>query len=518
MGSRKPAHTYHQGRLFAAPPDVPAAKAPVGRRTFSEPNRAQLRFGAVPLNVYLKEVGDLMPLLVAKLLDSLDWGDFESEYEWGGRAPYAPRLMVGLVLYGLLTRCSSLRELERLASRDLGCMWVTAGIRPDHSVIGRFIERHQTILTEGFFEQLTKKILRVTGGDAKRTAIDGTMVQAAASRYRTVQREALDKKLDENRQRAEHDPAAKERLKRYEDADAVLKEREQVRKAKGRDVRGAKVSTTEPEAIIQPLKNKSFAPSYKASALANEQRIMTATDVHPTSEVEVVGDMLDQSARVAGHKVEEVSGDAAYCSAEVIDATLERNVSLLTSETGAKEPAQFAKYNFKYDEQTDSYICPAGETLRPVSTKLTGYRTFRATNCQQCPFVKRCVTAKKTKNRSISRYPVDEFKEALREVMSQTRAQQRYKRRKTTVEPVFASTAHLGLRRFRRRGLLNVRMEFALYAAAHNVTRLFALLGLSGALRRILRIVRRKLSTLVAAAALWCPVTTLANGRRAVPT
>ncbi|MFC0709854.1 hypothetical protein [Azorhizophilus paspali] len=36
----------------------------------------------------------------------------------------------------------SLRELKRLAQLDLGCMWVTGGITPDHANIGRFITFH----------------------------------------------------------------------------------------------------------------------------------------------------------------------------------------------------------------------------------------------------------------------------------------------------------------------------------------------------------------------------------------
>lgn len=41
----------------------------------------------------------------------------------------------------------SLRELERLARLDLGCMWVTGSIAPDHADIGRFIVLHEESLT-----------------------------------------------------------------------------------------------------------------------------------------------------------------------------------------------------------------------------------------------------------------------------------------------------------------------------------------------------------------------------------
>ncbi|MDE2253882.1 MAG: transposase [Betaproteobacteria bacterium] len=85
-----------------------------------------------------------------------------------GRAPYAPRLMIGLILYGVMQGVHSLRELERLARLDLGCMWVTGGIAPDHANIGRFIVMHEDSLTQGFVESLTRAILKARGSSSTR--------------------------------------------------------------------------------------------------------------------------------------------------------------------------------------------------------------------------------------------------------------------------------------------------------------------------------------------------------------
>jgi hypothetical protein len=51
--------------------------------------------------------------------------------------------MMGLILCGVMQGVHSLREMERLGRLDLGCMWVTGGIAPDHADIGRFIELHK---------------------------------------------------------------------------------------------------------------------------------------------------------------------------------------------------------------------------------------------------------------------------------------------------------------------------------------------------------------------------------------
>jgi len=84
------------------------------------------------------------------LLDEQDWRIFESRYAASGRAPYAPRAIMGLILYGVMKGVHSLRELERLARLDLGCMWVSGGIMPDHANIGRFIVMHEESLAQDF--------------------------------------------------------------------------------------------------------------------------------------------------------------------------------------------------------------------------------------------------------------------------------------------------------------------------------------------------------------------------------
>ena len=65
---------------------------------------------------------DVVPLAVAEFLDGLDWGRVR-----GGVRGDGPRAMVGLVVYGTMEGAGSLRRLERMAGRDLRCMWVTGG-------------------------------------------------------------------------------------------------------------------------------------------------------------------------------------------------------------------------------------------------------------------------------------------------------------------------------------------------------------------------------------------------------
>jgi hypothetical protein len=117
-----------------------------GRRFVTGDSR-EIFLGTVRLEDHLKQAGQTAPFVVANLLNEQNWQGFEARYAATGRAPYSPRLMAGVILYGVMQGVHSLRELERLARLDLGCMWVAGGIAPDHANIGRFIALHEHSLT-----------------------------------------------------------------------------------------------------------------------------------------------------------------------------------------------------------------------------------------------------------------------------------------------------------------------------------------------------------------------------------
>lgn len=93
-------------------------------------------------------------------------------------------------------------------------MWLTGGIQPDHSVIGKFLKNHQEELSQSFFEQLTRKIIQEIKIDGTRISGDGTVIQAVASRYKTLMEESLTDKLNslEDKIKQETDSKKLERL------------------------------------------------------------------------------------------------------------------------------------------------------------------------------------------------------------------------------------------------------------------------------------------------------------------
>jgi transposase len=454
-----------------------------GRR-FVTGNAEAIFIGPIRLKEYLKQAGQKVPFIVADLLDQQDWSEFEERYAARGRAPYAPRAMLGLILMGVMQGLSSLRELERLARLDLGCMWVTGGIAPDHANIGRFIVMHEEAISKGFFESLTRSILKATKSVSDRLAGDGTVIEAACSYYNLLKAEAIKQKIAEaQKDRDENDGDGESQTELDKQVMEIYEQRALARKRSGSSTDTLSISPTEPEAMVQRLKRgKGLAASYKPSVLANENRIITAMEVDPSSETKPIAAMMDQSARVVGEQARELLLDAGYFDDGVIAATLERDVSLLCPDgqkPGIPKACKvFPKSSFHYDPSTDTYRCPAGELLKLVKINLgtqstREHRLYATKACATCASRASCT---KMKSRRIKRHAEDEQRDALREVMQQRQVQAIFARRQVMVEPVFSHMrGQQGLHRFRRRGLKAVKREFALHVLAYNMARAVAL-------------------------------------------
>ena len=169
---------------------------------FIDPSPDRLFVGSSPLSGFLQETGFAYIFAVRDLIRSLDLSEILSGYKSGGRPPYHPACLIGLILHGIMEGRTSLRELETLSRSDVRSWWLTGGVMPSYSIIGRFISKNESFLTESFFEQLTGEILRKTQSQSSSVAVDGTMIQAAASRYRTIKKEAAEEAARDARRKA----------------------------------------------------------------------------------------------------------------------------------------------------------------------------------------------------------------------------------------------------------------------------------------------------------------------------
>ncbi len=396
-------------------------------RVFIDPDPQQLYLGQLSVKAHLQAAGIRGPLVLRALLSELDWSGFEDNYARTGRAPYSPRSVLGLIVYGLLQGVSSLRGLERLARVDIGAMWVSGGICPDHANIGRFITQHDELLSGSFFIELTGRVLQATGSSATRVAGDGTVIEAACSHYGLIKEEAAKQRLSEARQvlaQAPEDKTKQVALAQSQQVHETLQRRKAARESKGKSGEKVCVSAHEPEAMVQALKRgRGTGPSYKPSVLANEERVVVGMAVDPSSESAVVAGMLAHSEASSGVAVEDLLLDAGYFSDRILQHSVERDINLLCPEgkvAGQAKQSQktFPKGAFVYDAYQDAYRCANNEWLVPVeryagTATHKGYVRYATPGCGACALKAQCTRGER---RTISRYGGDELKDALRMV------------------------------------------------------------------------------------------------------
>jgi transposase len=437
-------------------------------------------------------------------MEALDFGLLTRAYSPRGRSALHPRTLLGLIAYGIIKGESSLRALETLAKCDVGAWLMCGGHQPDHSTIGKFIQLHSEILSEAFFADLVRQMsikLKLRAGVA---AMDGTVIEAASTRFGLLRAEAARAAAAQAQHSAAAHPqdaelAAKAELAQA--AAAAAEQRDARRSEKG--LKGhIKVAPAEPEAVYQPRKDGVRCAAYKPSVLVEQSeyeaesgpatvQLIAGQGVHPSSETALFNALLDQHQAIFGCDPSTVLVDAGYASLTIFADSCERGLDLLCP-TGhlrgdkgwskAGNHGKFGKSAFVYDPLHDLYGCPGGRQLLPEQRPRLDrdgrlFRRYQAVSCQGCALRAQCTDSKS--GRTLKRYANEEYKEGMGEVMAQSRARAKYRLRSAIVERIFAELRERqGLKRFRRRGLLAVRAEFALHCIAFNLKQAAACLRL----------------------------------------
>src|SRR5215204_1787931 len=130
--------------------------------------------------------------------EEMDLEELYGAYRVDGRRrpPYDPAMMVALLLYAYARGIRSSRVIERACEEDVAFRVLAAQQRPDHATLARFVDRHQEAIAGLFGEVLT---LCARSGLVKVgvIAVDGTKVQANASRNENLDYEQLAREIVE---------------------------------------------------------------------------------------------------------------------------------------------------------------------------------------------------------------------------------------------------------------------------------------------------------------------------------
>ena len=157
-------------------------------RTFKTVDYAQ----ALELTVRL---GDCLPSdhlarFVVDNVAQLDLSALYAQYGPRGGEPYAPEVLLGLLLYGYATGVFSSRKIERATYEAVPFRFIAGNLHPDHDTLATF---RRTFLPElkGLFVQVL--LLAQEAGALKlgTISLDGTKVHADASKRKAVSYQRL---------------------------------------------------------------------------------------------------------------------------------------------------------------------------------------------------------------------------------------------------------------------------------------------------------------------------------------
>jgi transposase len=443
---------------------------------------------------------------IRDLVDSMDLeamgfrvsDDTESKV---GRPSYASDLLLKAWLYGYLNRIHSSRRLEKACREHMALVWLTGMHEPDHNSLWRFMKFNKKAVAELF-----KKSVRVAVScnlvGMVLHAVDGTKIPTISSREEVRTPEGLER-LQEKMDRSVADFMTEiERNEASETGDyrlpqsmyCAFKRKDEIQKAL-REIQESgqeKVHHKEPEARF--MKNRrSIELSYNAQAVADESSgIVVAQDVvnEETDNGQLVP-MLDRVQETLGKTADNTAADTGYFSSAQIGLAEERGYGVLVNApssetTDSRSPAcnPYHTARFRYDEERNCCICPHGQELVYMKTRVRGrnaneVKIYQCRAYRTCPYREGCSKDKRGRKVEISvHYKALERQRARREACKELLS-----RRKTIIEPVFAwIKRHLGFRRWTVFGLERVKTQWAFVCTIVNIKKLYTQ-WVSGGLR-----------------------------------
>lgn len=110
-----------------------------------------------------------------------------------GRTGYNPVNMFKLILFCQMEKITSLRGMAKAAQNDIRLMWLTDETKPSHDTIKRFMDENLKGRIEDIFYDINRYLIEAENIDTERIYIDGTKIEANANKYKFVWKGSIEK-------------------------------------------------------------------------------------------------------------------------------------------------------------------------------------------------------------------------------------------------------------------------------------------------------------------------------------
>jgi len=469
--------------------------------------------------------------LVNQVVDNLDISKVMDTYKGGGTSSYHPRMMLKLVLYAYLNNVYSCRKIEKQNLENIHYMWLTNMQTPDHNTINNFRSKNLKDTINAIFTQVVLMLVDMGHLSLDVVYVDGTKIESRANRYTFVWRKTVEKnkaRLEEkirkvleqveegiaqDNQPDDEPPSpidSKELKKRIskinrehlskEDKKAVktleekhlpkLMDYEDHLKTLGKRNSYSKTDKTATFMRMKDdhMKNGQLKPAYNLQ-IGTENQFFTHFDFfhNPTDYLTFIPFNNGFEERYQKMPKKEIA-DAGYGSEENYEFMQINDIEpfvkypLFHAEQKKKyKNNAFLAQNLFYNADNDYFVCPMGQHMKKIgnSTRKSdnGYSSnttiYQAQNCNGCPLKCLCYNAEGNRRIEIN-HKLNQYRQKARGLLTSDEGLRHRKRRPIEPEAVFGQTkANKQYYRFRHFGLDKVKMDFAIFAIAFNIGKLF---------------------------------------------
>jgi transposase len=456
----------------------------------------QSRYQATLFPEALDEViaADNAVRVIDAFVDSLDLARLEFSKvtaEATGRPPYDPRDLLKLYVYGYVNQVRSSRRLEREAGRNVEVIWLINRVTPAFKTIADFRKDHPQAIV-AVCRAFTRFCREQSLFGAELLAIDGTKIAAVASRKQVITPEqiktrdaAIERKIAEylatmdeaDWQEAAPEPAPVD----VAAAVAALKAQRETLQRQAEELarEGLKQKVVgEPDAKLMRTPHGHQVAYNAQIAVDAKHKLIVAFDLtNDGNDQQQLHPMAVQGKAAVAADAVTVVADTGYSNGEQGARCEQDGITPIVPRAETVNPKgkqYFSRDQFSYDRESDSWRCPAGETLSLYKTSRTQKKKeYTSKACRTCPLRPQCTKA-------AQRVIVRDFYEDDREAMHQRAMADPIwmKLRREMAEHPFGTMKWLmGHPRFLVRGLKKAKAELALGVLSYNLKRVITILG-----------------------------------------
>ena len=400
--------------------------------------------------------------LLRKIHEQIDfqfiYGEVKDTYGQNGNISIPPPVILKMMLLLVLYNVRSERELMETIPLRLDWLWFLGydldGEVPDHSVLSKARKRWGEEAFRRFFERIVWQCVEAGLVDGSKLFIDSSLVEADASNNSVIDTRSLKGQLEAN----------------YNELEARLEESSERRGVKENK---RYLSTTDPDATIVN-RGKADLAYQVHRAVDGRTEVITATETTPgdINEAHKMISLIENHRLNTGINVETVVADSKYGTIQNYldchDRGIEAHIPDLREL--AAERDIYPEERFDYDRDSDTYLCPAGNRLKPKSLHLRrqsrDYAAPRKT-CAECSLREQCTRNKS--GRTVNRHLRQDELDRMREGSRSARSKEDIKTRQHLMERSFARGTRYGFDRARWRRLWRVRIQQYLISAVQNI-------------------------------------------------